>query len=596
MGNRNWKQFNWDYTVVTSGTGIETFVNCPRAWIFEKIWRLPRKPIAAGPFGDCLHDVAQRYAEADERGIDPRTGQEVDLFPDGWDAEVSASDAELIRALIIQAIEKGVLRRLPNAVAELPFQYEAAQGASVMGFGDYVAEDGYEDHKTTKSFRYNKTKEELATNIQMLIGAAVVITRALQQGVELKEVWLRHNYFLKDRVAPKVKPVETTVTADAVRKFWEEIVLPVTAKMVDWKRKLAGTTAEKWREIPKATSAGVCRAYGGCSFAAICGGKESPSEYSTRMEREIKRIEQDNQERNAIMSDIFATAKKRKKPVPAPELPKEEETPQAESAQAEEPQAEAAPKAEDTEPNPLAAPWYQPGCVACSENPNPGFNSRGMPCKACDAARRRAKLPTSADYTVTLEDGVLIIEPKNEAEQATFVTWVGGVDVIDPPAVSKAEDTPKQQAKQAEAVRKVQAATADTPAPDAVAEEPLVPPQAVAGQSKRAPTESRDLRRGGRPKGGLTILYGTQKRHKGKTITDMHTVLRTYGTALAEKMGASSYYDLDFGKRRDWLASKAEAISEELGTALVCVTGSDPDVMALASALEPFAHSVYLGG
>lgn len=587
MGSRNWKQFDWDYPVVTSATGLDTFIGCPRSWVFEKVWRMPKPPIDAGPMGNCLHDVAQRYVEADARGIDLKTGREVDLFPDGWAAEVSAVEAELVRKLIARAIEEGVLRRLPNAVAELPFQYEAAQGASVMGFGDYVAEDGYEDHKTTSNFRYNLTPEDLAVNVQMLVGAGVVISRALVSGIGLTEVWLRHNYFLKDRSNPKVKSVEATVTVDEVKKFWEEIVVPVSAKMVDWKRKLKDTSPSRWREVPKATSPGTCKKYKGCPFARICGGAECPDEYKIRMNRENAQRKLAREETDSIMTDIFDTAKRRKKPVPPPEQTQAEtETVEAETTVAVVEEAPA-PKSNGL------APWRVEDCIACSENPIPGFNSKGdRPCKACDAARRRLKLTTSGDYELGIDDGVLVIEPRDGIEgDVVVIPFIGDVEAAPAPAAKNAEDNPKRKARREEAERKAKAATADKPETTATEEPPVVPPPA----KKEAPAPAKPRKAGtGRPRKGFTLVYGTQKR--GRTnVVDLHQALLQYGTELAEAMNAKSYYELDFGKRRDWLASRAEAISETFGPAVVLVTGTDPDVLAFASALEPFAADVFIG-
>lgn len=597
MSNRDWDQFDWRYTVTTSPTGIDTFVGCPRAWVFDKVWKLPRKPIDAGPLGECLHDVAQRYADADARGIDPKTGQEVDLYPKGWDAEVSATEAQLVQVLIKAAIDNGTLRRLPNAETELAFQYEAADGASVIGFGDYVTEDGYVDHKTTSNFKYNLTPAKLATNVQMLMGAVVVISRALKKGIKLDEVWLRHNYFLKDRANPKVKPIEVIVTADEVRKFWKETVLPVTSKMVDWKRRLKYESPAKWRDVPGATSPGICKKYKGCSFAAICGGKETTEEYVIRMNRQNAQRERAEKEKNDIMSDIFDTAKRRRKPVPPPEQPKAEPATTAitvGTGNAEDPEPTVANSTPPATVEGEIPPWAVADCIACKDNPTPGFNSKGdTPCRACDAARRRAKQPTSADYTLTFDDGVLIIEPGEGIDgPIVLVKFVGDATVAPAPPPTPAAETPKKDAAVAQAERKVEKATADAPETTPPVEAPAAKADAPAPEKPKAKTKKKTA--GGRPRKGFTMVYGVQKRGRVKVI-DLHQALLQYGNDLAKAVDAESYYDLDFGKRRDWLASRAEAIADTFGPAVVLVTGTDPDILAFANALEPFAADVFKG-
>ena len=245
-----------------------------------------------------------------------------------------------------------------------------------------------------------------------------------------------------------------------------------------------------------------------------------------------------------------------------------------------------------TKPNTFA-PWVNDGCIACSENRTPGFNSNGdRPCKACDAARRRSKLTTSGDYALVMEDGNLIIEPREGIDgDVVVIPFIGDVEVAPAPAAKNAEDTPKRKARREEAERKAKAATADAPETTAIEEPPVAPPPA----KKETVTPAKPKKAGtGRPRKGFTLVYGTQKR--GRTnVVDLHQALLQYGTDLAEAMNAKSYYDLDFGKRRDWLASRAEMISETFGPAVVLVTGTDPDVLAFASALEPFAADVFIG-
>lgn len=582
MGGRDWLQFDFrSHPVTTSPSRISEFIDCPRSWCFDKIFKLPKPPIKPGPFGETLHGVAERFAQGDD----------VEMYPGGWDADVSSGEAELIRCLISKAIEEGVLRRLPGAIPESPFQREILDengeptGASLIGFGDLIAEDGYEDHKTTINFRYNKTEEALAEDAQMMIGGAEVVIRAAEKGITLDSVWLRHNYFLKDRVDPKVKPIEVTVSRKQIEDFWYKVVAPTAACMVDWKKKLNSDEVGRWKEIPRATSSGVCKKYSGCPFLGICSGTESPAEYKVRMIRQIESFRQSEQERKDIMASIFDTAKKKSRPVPKT-VEEVKTTPVTTQVTTQETAPETTQEVEVEIVNENAAPWYNQGCMACSTNATPGFNTRGEPCRACDAAQKRAGGPTSLDYTRDFDDGLLILTHKEKGTQVVL-PWVGEVTVTPAPAPKPAKAQRKPRVATAD---KVKEATAETPQTIPVTEPEITPPSA-----KTVASEPQEPKKRGRPRRGFTLIYGTQKRGKEKVL-DLHQILHEYGKELAEHLGSDSYYNLDFGKRRDYMAARAEQIAEKLGPAVVVVTGRDPDILTFAAALEPFAADVFIGG
>jgi len=128
------------------------------------------------------------------------------------------------------------------------------------------------------------------------------------------------------------------------------------------------------------------------------------------------------------------------------------------------------------------------------------------------------------------------------------------------------------------------------------------PPKKVGRPKKTTPTPPEKARENiakneapkapGRPKSGFTLIYGAVKRGK-RNVKDLNVVLMEKGTELAEALGKKSYYDLDFGQRRDHIASRAALIAEELGSAYVVVTNmQDPDVRAFATAIEPYAAYV----
>lgn len=223
---------------------------------------------------------------------------------------------------------------------------------------------------------------------------------------------------------------------------------------------------------------------------------------------------------------------------------------------------------EDTAPETFEvdrAPWYSddPDCVACQGNAVPGFNSAGEPCRAC--LSNTEITPTDFDQTVTDEGKLVLV---NQDDGTTFVLpWIKR--------------------------------------PEAKKEKPAKPPRKKAAQ-KDKPTDAKTARaaindeeppkKAGRPKKGFTLIYGIVKRGKRATL-DLNQVLKDRGQELADANGAESYFQLDFGKRRDYLAIKAQEIAAEFGSADVIVTGlQDADVRAFATAIEPYADRVIVAG
>jgi hypothetical protein len=542
MANRDWSIFDWNFPLVTSASAITKYRSCPRMWVFEKVWKLFVPFIAAGPFGEAAHDALERWLSADELGRGP-DGKPVEVWPEGWDQGLTLAESGLVQALVDASIKAGLVVRAPGTAPEASFQRDVCDGVSIIGFGDVVAADAYEDHKTTKHFRYCETQESLAENVQMLIGAAEVLTRAMERGEKLDVVRIAHNYMLKDPRDPEVKKVEVALTPQYVKDFWLGEIVPTCKEMLEVKQNFSCKSPEDWDQVEGPREKGICSKYRGCAFRGICGGTETVQAYKERMEmvKAIESAERSDNMGKSIFDKLREQRGQQEEAAPA------EKTEKVEATSVDETPAE--PKVIETD----RAPWYQDGCVACSANAVPGYNSKGFPCRACTD---KADLD-EAEFDKSMEDGKTILVLRSTGDKYVLPGF-----------------------------NEVQAKKTKDPAP---------PKESKPTEPKKAREQiKKDVKpkKTGRPKAGFTLIYGSVKRGK-RNVQDLNLVLKEVGADLAKALGKESYFDIDFGRRRDMLAAKAEVIAQSLGAAFVVVSNlEDADVRAFAAAIEPYASSV----
>jgi len=154
----------------TSSTGIETFIACPRKFVFSKVMRLPQPENAAFAFGNVLHHVIETYMKADDLGRDGN-GNAVHLFLPNWDRvpdrfkkgkfsdPLPENQKRVIQTLINTAIEEGMMERIQGRQVELEFN-EPIGDAVLNGYIDIRHPRGIIDHKTTKSIKWAKSARE----------------------------------------------------------------------------------------------------------------------------------------------------------------------------------------------------------------------------------------------------------------------------------------------------------------------------------------------------------------------------------------------------------------------------------------------------
>lgn len=599
---RDWMQFQWGFPVVSSPSALDRFLSCPRKWWFEKSVRMPGTLLepARLVMGNVLHECVERWLQADECGYGP-DGNPIEMFPDGWDDELSLADAAMVRVLVQKAIDSGMVVRSPGREVEAPFQLTPLPNASIVGFIDLLSPGMITDHKSAKSRRYALSADALANDPQMMIYAGV----ALARDPSLEQVILRHNYYVKDPKSPMVFPVEKAVSASQVERYWQENILPALRSMVDFKSRFG--TAEEWEEVEGPRVKGICNKYGGCAFSGICTKTQTVDDYRAEIDRANAQLIEANGRTSETDMGLFDKLEKKqaaatsatKTEAPAPEPEETKNVASTEPTDEAQSQREAVAETEteaSSDPADVGsgsgvasvAPWGVPDCRACEGR---GISSKGGPCRACDAWRTKNGGPRSNGYKLEATDGAVRVLDADGNEVAVVPT---SAEVTSRPAPTpKAAETKQQESKpepaseQSATEHARDEASESAPASSPGKASPLEPTAEKTKETKR--------RNGGRPRKGFTLLRGAMLKRGSTNVFDAHMLFERYSSELAEAVGAESYYQMDTWRRREALAAKAEPIAETLGSGILVYTSGTPDLDYFVNALEPYADTVILG-
>jgi hypothetical protein len=545
----------------------------------------------------------------------------VNLYPQGWEtaterdgstATITKPEAKLIRQLVQQSIENGVLRWRAGTQVERKILATIIEGVQLIGFIDVYKGPTevqvlplIEDHKSygKGSTRYLKRAERSSPNYlgdnQQLKTYAWAISEL--DGWE-GDVTVRHNQFPKF-AERDVTAVETVITREEIVEHGE--YLREVATRMERTRKI-----KKWADVPGPKDTGKCARWYGkpCPFSDICGRAETPDAYQARLERlkagspaarlnlPLAKPKKRKTKENDTVS-IFDRANKQKQA-------RAERAEKAGSAQAKTAVAEA-PPVNGGAPAPTVtvsggAPWANPSCKACKGR---GLTSRNTACPICDNTAKKAGRPTSMAYILEVTDegtGIAVAREENadeleaaglplewdesEAAQAApqtapRATQKAPESETAPEPESKPEaqqDAPaasKGKARLAAARRRKPAAEDRAAAQAAEAELAAQAAQDAAeeaggGDEPQDAEEPQQPTRGrGRPSTGLTILIGATYLRglpKGRTVVTSSEVIARFGAELASDMGADSFWELDPFKRRERLAQKADYIASSL--------------------------------
>lgn len=647
----DWKKSKDRRLVVLSATQIETWNLCHRKWWLSKVRKLPQPRRGSQVFGTVLHAVAERYLNADDRGYDPKTGKPVDLFPEGWhiaksrfsgdeeeeEGECSLAEQDIIKRLIPRAIEEGVLERRPGRAVEAQFRRtiihlgcpecdghnkkcETCGGDGkgthfqITGFIDLCYRDEVQDHKTTKSMRWAKSRDALRQNPQMLIYAKMLIEDIKEQGGAIpEEITLRHNVYVKDPDDLRIRKTEVVVSVEQIENHWKQIVQD--CDLMDRIRR----RAETWDDIPDPPDPSAsCNAFGGCPYRSICSGSESELGYEKRFDSHQKAAYAQQTPTTPGEHKMDFAAKLAQKtaslqaasngstpavnPLNAPKI-----GPAKPAAPEPAPAAEATVRVGNFTcrvwgkgadgSNLLFPPWSVPGVQV---NGGIGFNTNGDPDKVSDIKAKVAKQPTSDMFDLTpVGDGTIYWEGK----KGTPAEGMSGFSPLSPNYKPGEEIGVESRVALANAPAPVMPPEESAPAPEPEVEpetEPETAPQIEASAAVAAPATSGKR---GRPAKGFILAIncaatsGIQKAGSGRHVYDLHEVLQRLGEQMAESAGVESFYDLDAFSRRDALAKIAPALAAEFGADIVSACGIGTgvsDAKVLCDALRPHAGMVFI--
>lgn len=520
-----------------SPSQFSTAASCIRKWWFDKVVKLPIKSKDYFTFGNVLHAVVERWLLADDTGRD-KDGNEVDLYPDGWEAcynrwtgepsgVVNPAEANLIKTLVTKAIEQGILVRHYPRQIELPIDGEIVEGAELTGYIDVLHGTTVEDHKTCKTFKYSLTPKGLSEDLKMNIYAWWFLNELRKNGVPDQPITLIHNYFSKDPNNPKIKQVKVDIDPGDLDESWE-IIQELSSNMLEVIN--AKVPIKDWEEVPKTKTPEVdCNAYGGCDFKSICYRTGTVDSYQ-------KSVERFNLIKEKEMSDIFSNLRKKHQASVSPAEPEP-----VEEVQEPEPETEETEEVETSE----VPPWGdRVSCIACK---GAGFNTKGVPCRIC----------------VSKWEGPIDKFAFDTSDGEVF--WVGPGSEGSCPIPTKGKKTAPRVIKQEETT------------------DPVETEQPPETQTTNTTTVVKNKR--GRPPRTFSLLIGVTTSKDGPNTERLESII--------SRLQPDNYYDLDPFKRRDALCV---AVPEEIAKkkiTTVIVTSRSPDIDAVLATLTPHADAIY---
>ena len=219
-----------------SASQFKTYSLCKRKWYIEKCTDAPRpEPSAAMLLGSAVHSLLEDHISEGKDIPDTREGR----------------------------IARTALRHIPESTelaVELELRMESID-PPLVGFIDLYDTERADcpaiyDFKTTSSWKWAKTEEQLKTDPQMIAYAQ----HALEQHPEANDVTVAHIQ-LKTRGAPDSRLVSIELPREHVVEQW--------AKLVELATEMKQTSyLDSVEEVPPTFAA--CGAFGGCPFADTC--------------------------------------------------------------------------------------------------------------------------------------------------------------------------------------------------------------------------------------------------------------------------------------------------------------------------------------
>lgn len=579
---------------------------CERKWWLKSVRKLAEPYRKATGFGTVLASCLERWYNADDNGYDRKTGEPVDIYPNGWEiAEnkfgddappppLSALEQKMAMDLIAAAEDAGVITRDPGRQAEAEFKIELCthKGVTVFFIGsmDVRSYMRVEDHKTVKTMKYALSPAKLRKDTQLLSYAGVVLLEEdRKRGTPVpddEKIQLAHNYFCKDPDNMRVEKRPVSVPVKTVRSFWSRMI-DNTKRMVEVR-----TNTDQYISVKEGDPWKACKKYGGCPYIHICNGTETPLAYQKRnMSKKQQEaahkttttvqptaaIEKPKNNMAKSLQELLASKKAAAKSKEGTKATQQKAAPKTGLNRP----AKKQPETPATSPASSGIPpWAREGigCTACRNLPNPGFMRDGKVCPVCKSTSKSRGIVVDDHFEITEEAGKVTWSLKDEfIELPVYLEWMeNGGDVYgevvfgdtsvkakvkeeepEPEAAPEPEEQPEEEPAQEEEPE-------EEPEEDA---EPSALPKTQELKGNSAPKKVSPSK-AGRPRASFKMIIGTSiskfpnaKRGTGKAIVNGDEIVQAGMDQIAEENGVGSFFELDPFQRRDALRLYAETVA-----------------------------------
>lgn len=254
-----------------SASQVQTFVNCPRAWSWRYIEGVADTPSPAAEKGRAVHAALEKYL----------AGGTIDF----------TDEIGYIAAAGVEHLPKP---GTPGLLIEQEFHFEGPSGHTYLGYKDLEEPGIIYDHKTTSDLRWQKTEEELASDLQATLYAVDYFRKNPEDpAVELRWVYYQTKNTRKSAVTrTRVTQTETWQRFLAIEKTAEDMEVASTLRAL---------------ELPPNIK--HCDAYGGCPHQGRCN--LSPfDKMRSYMEQNklVQLLKNKNQNANGAAPPVAATA------------------------------------------------------------------------------------------------------------------------------------------------------------------------------------------------------------------------------------------------------------------------------------------------
>lgn len=215
-----------------SASQVQTFVDCPRKWSWRYVMEVEEPPNAAAEQGKAVHAQLQTYLEGGEIDFSVETGY--------------------IAAAGLQHLPQP---GTPGLLVEEEFHFVGPSGHSYLGYKDLEVSGVVYDHKTTSDLRWQKTAEQLRTDIQATLYAVDYFRKHPDENsVELRWIYYQTKNSKKSAVTVlRVDQNETWTRFLAIEEIAED---------------MAAVSSVHPLELPPNVK--HCNTYGGCPHQGRC--------------------------------------------------------------------------------------------------------------------------------------------------------------------------------------------------------------------------------------------------------------------------------------------------------------------------------------